>query len=286
MSKHPIRGGIYALISALFFASMGVFVKFAEEVPNETLVFFRNLICLAAVIPFIIHDKVSLKTTRFPLHFSRAVFGLVNIYCYFFTLRHLFLTNAIVLLNTIPLFIPLVILLWNRKKIPRLRTYALALGFLGILLILKPGARIVNVASLIGIGGAMAGAIGVVALRKLSKTDDTRLILFYYFLISVVVSFFPMIVAWQPIVSKEMWYIIGIIGLSAYGYQFCLTKAYKNVSASRAGALLYMAVIFGGFYDWLIWGSIPDYWTLIGCSLIAAGGIWTILDQNHSQRIE
>jgi len=276
------KGIFFAVLAALFLALMGFFVKRTPDVPNQTLVFFRNLFSLIVLLPFLFTKGFSFRTKHPMLHLSRAFFGLFGIYCLFYTLKKLELTHSIMLLNTVPLFIPLIVYFWLNFKIPKKRMLSLLVGFIGILFILKPDVGEVNAASLVGIVGAMSAAIALVSLRLLSKTEDPRLILFSFFSACVLISFVPMVIDWAPIPDLFSWMNIAFVGLSAVLYQYFITSAYKHIPATKAGCVLYICVLFSGILDWLYWGNLPDMWFVIGCLLIIGGGTWTLLDQSEA----
>ena len=278
---HHKKGFVTAILGAFFATLMVTFVKLSREVPNETLVFFRNVISLTLILPFFIRKKFTVKTKRIGMHAFRSIAGLGGIYCYFYAARNLPLTNAVLLANTFPLFIPLIILFWQKLKVSKKRIIALVIGFIGVVFILKPAKAFTEFASIIGLLGGICAAFAFTSVRQLTKTEDTRCILFYYFMACIVISFFPMVFVWKE-VNPIMWFYILLIGLCAVGYQYYITRASSYIPVSKVGCLMYSAVVFGGFFDWLIWDNFPDVWTVIGCALVIFGGIISLLDKSKA----
>lgn len=275
------KGFVYAFFAAFSNATMALFAKLAVDVNTETIVFFRNFICFLVVSCFVFRGKDFLKTNRYGLHLFRAVCGLASVYCYYYALKNLELVNAILLANTSALFIPLVVYVWLSTKIPKRRFLAIFIGFLGVLMILKPGiGGFINTASLIGLLSGLTIATAMVGVRQLTKTEPTEVIIFYFFFLATVVCFFPMLYAWEPI-NGEMWiYVIGT-GIAGTCFQFLLTKAYTYAPASKASCVLYLSVVFGGSYGYFIWGNIPDAWNVFGALLIIMGGMLALWDKKN-----
>ena len=153
-TDNPARGALLVTAAALMFASMGVLIRFAsQQLPNEQVVFLRNLFGLLILLPLLLSmaSAPSLRTQRPWLHVTRSLFGLAAMYCFFYALANLALADAVLLNFTAPLFIPFIALLWLRETVSRHVIAAIVIGFAGILLVLKPGIGLFNPASLIGL---------------------------------------------------------------------------------------------------------------------------------------
>jgi drug/metabolite transporter (DMT)-like permease len=207
-------GSLFGICAAFVYASMATVVKLAAEVNIETLVFFRNVISFVLLFFLLIRKKVTIKTKKLTLHFVRAIFGMLALYSYFFAVKLLPLANAILLANTTPLFIPFVVLIWLRQKIPKQRVYAICLGFFGVALILQPTLNFPLQASFIGIAAGFFASIALTVVRQLSRTEHTEAILFYFFLFAILISFFPMVIMWKNFDFSMWWYIL-VVGFLA-----------------------------------------------------------------------
>lgn len=273
---HEFKGFIYGILGAISYSVMAMFVKLSKDISNETLVFFRSLICFALIFPLIKHTKVSLKTNHFFYHLIRSLAGLVAIYCFYYASKNLVLVDSIILVNTSPLFMPLVILIGFRKKIPIKRIIAIFIGFLGVVLIIKPELSIINVPGIVGLGAGLFASIAYVTVSKLSQTEPTERIIFYFITISLIVSIFPMIYAWHSIESLIHWVYIFSIGLFAFLFQFFITKSYTYLPATKASPLGFLSIVVSGILGWLIWNTIPDVFTIVGMLLIIGSGFYII----------
>lgn len=280
MKEH--HGLFFAIGSAFLTALSAVFIRWTP-VPVMTILFFRFAICTLAVLPLLWRKKVVFTLPSLRKHTFRAVLGLISMWCYFYSVRHLSVMNAITLSNTAPLFLPLVIFFWLKKIVPKMRLLALFIGFLGVVVILRPSPDMQVAAALIGLTGGFCISLVQIGIRQLSKTESMETILAHYFVIAAVIVFFPMIYFWQPIEDLRLWGNLILIGLLSLGYQYCFTKSLTIAGATKVSAMNYLGVPFGGFLGWWIFNEEPSFWVLVGTSLIILGGIIAILSRQEAR---
>lgn len=274
--ENVLIGGGFIFLAATAYACMGAFVKLGGEIPDQQMVFFRNFICLCILLPWILLPKPKpLKTTLFSTHLIRAIAGLLNMYCFFYSIRSILLTDAMLLNNTMPLFVPLVVWLWQGEKIPMKLIPGLIVGFLGIVFILRPGIALFKPAALFALASGLFMSISMAGIRELGKLEPLYRILFYYFAISSLLSLFPLFWGWENH-STLLWLILCGIGVFAALYQYLLTKGYQYAAASKISPLIYFAVILSGIFDWIFWNNIPGIMSYIGVLLVILGAIWCV----------
>lgn len=266
------HGYFLGILAALAMAVSGTLIRAASTIPFETIIFFRFAISLFFVLPAIGSGRVVVHWNQIPKHFWRAMFGLISIYCYVYSVMHLPLVNALTLANTAPLFMPVVILIWLNLIVPRSRFFAILIGFVGILIILRPGPGFDLWANIIGLVGGIFIALAQVGVRQLSRNESTETILSYYFLISSFVSFFPMIYAWRPIHQLIAWVLLFFIGISSLAYQVLFTRALTHAPVTKVGTANYLSVVFSGLFGWWFFNEVPSLWVLVGVALIIGGG--------------
>jgi drug/metabolite transporter (DMT)-like permease len=271
------RGALYMVTSALLFAGMGLMVKLASHsLPNAVVVFIRSAISLAAMVPWMLRlGRGGLRTGHATEHVLRGVFGLAVMYCFFFALAHMRLADAVLLNYSVPLFIPVVESAWLGEPFPVRLWGPVLLGFLGIVVILRPGPGLFEPVALVGLSSALFAAIAQVGVRRLTRTEPVVRILFYFGLVSTVLSALPAWRRWRT-PSGGVWLILLAMGILATAGQFFLTRAYAQAPASRVGPFIYTAVMFAGLIDWLFFGKLPDAFSLAGTALVAAAGILTL----------
>jgi len=280
------QGICYGALAAFLNSLIAILIKLSATVPNETMVFIRFFIGFLILFPFYIRGKIKLTRIHFPKHLVRAVLGLCSIYFYYFALKRLPVANAISFANTMPLFTPFVILIWLKLLVSKWKFISAGIGFLGVLLMLNPSQFTFEPASFSGLGTGLCAAIVFVGIRQLSKVELIHVILFYYFSIATIISFFPCMYSWEPILEWKLWIYLICMGVLGMLFQFLLTLAFSMAPSSKAGLTVYLAVLFGGLWGWLIWGEVPTIVSSLGMGLIVLGGTMAMLDNTPSRELK
>jgi len=263
--------------SALFFAGMGVGVKVAgRSLPNAEVVFFRNALGLLMLLPLVARRGLrDLPTRHFKEHLVRGLAGLAAMYCFFYALAHMRLAEAVLLNYSLPLFMPVIERFWLKEPIPPGLWRSLVLGFAGVLLILKPGSGLFQPVALVGVSAALLGALAQVGVRRLTSTEPTTRIVFYFGMIATAVSAVPLPSVWMT-PPPELWLVLLAMGTAATLGQLFLTRAYAQAPAARVGPFIYAAVVFAALFDWVLWGKLPEPTSMAGAALVVAAGALTL----------
>ncbi|MCK9264071.1 MAG: DMT family transporter [Desulfomonilia bacterium] len=277
ISQKPAAGALNILGAALMFAMLGALVRLASStLPNEVVVFFRNIFALVFLMPILLYRRtgVSLHPPRsmVPLHLFRAATGLSAMYCYFYSLAHLKLAEAVLLSYTSPLFIPIIAFLWLREPMDRRVIRAVVIGFAGVLLILKPGVGIFQPVSLIALLAAVLASLAMVSIRRMSFSEPPGRIVFYYTLFSTLISAMPLSWAWQT-PGRPAFLVLLLVGVVAVAGQIFMTRGYSLAPASVVVPFIYAAVIFAAIIGWIFWDESLDALTAAGAVLICSAGV-------------
>ena len=276
-------GALYALGAAASFAMVGACIKTASAtMPNEMVVFMRNAVALVALLPWILRVRVrGLATRHLGGHLLRAGFGLAAMYCFFHALHHLHLAEAVLLNYSAPLFIPVIAWLWLREVPPLVILPVSVFGFCGIALIVDPAsAGLLRWPALIG---ALSGVLAapMVSIRRVSRTETTPRIVFYFSLLSTLISGVPLLWAWERPETSAFWVMVGAGVLALVG-QLCLTRAYSVAPAARVGAITYSSVVFAALLGWALWGETPSVQAMGGAVLVVAACILASWQQKRA----
>ena len=275
--QNVVHGALFILFSELMFASMGAAVKAASGLglPNEMLVFMRNMMGLFVIAPLLLrYGTAELRTPVYSLHLLRAVLGLSAMYCFFYVLGQLPLADGMLLKMTSPIFMPLIALLWLNERVSRLAVLAIPFGFIGVALVLKPGGDMSWIA-LLGVLGGLLAAVAKVTVRRLSRTESTTRIVFYFSLNATVISAVPLFWAWQ-LPTLEQWALLGLMGVMGTAGQLLLTRGYGIAPAAKVSPFTYFSVVFGAAYGYLFWGEVLDWLFVAGALLIAVAGVMAV----------
>jgi len=270
-------GAMYMIAAGLLFSCMAAIVRFlSASLPNEMVVFFRSVMGLIVLFPWLWHRGLhNLKTTHPRGHLIRGLAGLGAMYCYFYALGHLPLAEATLLNYSTPLFMPFIAWWWLREHMPARLWWAIGIGFGGISLILKPDVGTFSPVALIGLASGVLAAIAMVGVRRLSRTEPTSRIVFYFTLTCATGSAIPLIWAWQT-PPADLWLPLVAVGGLASAAQLLLTRAYSYAPAAQVGPFTYSTVVFAAMLGAVLFGDVLDASSIVGAVLVIIGGALTI----------
>ncbi len=277
MPNKVLQGALFILLGEALLAIMGAIIKhLSGELSTEVIVFYRNLFGLIMLLPIIYHHGHGiLKTNKIHLHLLRATVGLSAMYGFFYVLANMPLAEAFLVKLTSPLFMPILAALWLGEVIKARTFWAIGIGFLGVIFILRPGTDTFAPIALIGIGAAVLASAAKVTIRKMGSTEPSVRIVFYFGVISSLLSAIPLFWAWQwPQLHHWPW--IALMGLVGTLGQLSLTRAYSIANPGQIGPYVYSSVIYGATLGWVIWGESLLMSTIIGSSLIIFAGVWNL----------
>ncbi len=277
MPNKVIQGALLILLGEALLSIMGAIIKhLSMDLPTEVVVFYRNLFGLLMLLPVIAHGGLgTLKTQKLHLHFIRASVGLSAMYGFFYVIANMPLAEAFLVKLTTPLIMPIVAALWLGESITSKTRWAIFIGFLGVIFILRPGTEAFTPVALIGIGAAFLASIAKVAIRKMGSTEPSVRIVFYFGVISTLLSAIPLAWAWQ-VPEPHHWPWIALLGLMGTLGQLALTRAYRIAKPGQIGPYVYSSVLYGATLGWIFWGEHLLLSTIIGSLLIIVAGVWNL----------
>ncbi len=265
------RGALLMVVSALLFAGMAAGVRvISQELPNAPIVFFRHFLMLAFLAPWLLRGgRGALRTNDLRGHLVRSLAGVAAVACYFYAIARLPLADAVLLNQSIPLFVPLVERVWLGEPIPPKLWRVLLIGFAGLLLILRPGFGVFQPVALVGLASAALASVAQVGIRRLVRTEPVTRIVFYFGLIASLAAAPAAALTWRT-PSPATWAVIVLMCTVATIGQLTLTRAYVYAPAARIGPFLYSGPVFAGILDWLLWGRLPDVLFVAGAAVVVA----------------
>jgi len=276
-------GVLLAVLGYFFLALMNVFGKTLAELPVAILVFFQFFIgFIFSLLAGIRKGFSGLKTAHINLILVRTTSGLLNISAIFLSLRYIPLVDATVLQNTAPLFLPLILWIVFKKSVPKSIWIALGIGFIGVLLIVKPAVNSLNLGIFFGLAAGFLSAISIFSVSLLKRKGvSTNHISFYLFLIGSIATL-PFVIQNYKVIfilNLHQWGLLILLGFLTYVCQSILASAFARGSTHMLGALSYITVAFSGLLGWMIWQHMPDWISMIGICIVAFSGILAIVSE-------
>lgn len=247
----------------------------AYNFSNEpTITFFRFFSALAMLIPiYFISGKPSIKTKAPYLHLIRGTFGFLMFTLYTISLQYIPVENALALNSTYPLFIPLILFFVFKESISFKTVIGIIVGFIGVYIIINPSAKdYMSWAAILALVSALCSAASNVTIRTLRRTESSFSIVFYFFLIATVVSFFYMLLTDTQINIEAIWLLLGIAATSL-GSQQLLSYVLKFLHPNLVSSLMYSSIVFGFLFSWMFWGKAPTFLEILGTLIIICGTI-------------
>ena len=269
--------------SALSFSLMGVCVKqVGGRIPAAEVVFARAIISVALSWWLLRRAGISPWGKRRWLLIWRGAIGTAALLCVYAALAALPLASATVLQYLYPPFTALLAWLMLGERIGKRVVAAMALGWLGVLLVAQPGGSMALAWQpvLIAVAGALFTALAYVSVRSLGQSEHPLVIVFYFPLVALPLSL-PLVTL-DPVLPTpmEVLWLLGV-GLFTQLGQVYLTRSLMALPAARATAISYVQVVFAGGWGWLLFGEAIDAWTIAGAALVLAA---TLVSLSHRQR--
>jgi len=264
------------LTTAAFFcvALVGTLAKVSGQYTSTgVLLLFQNLICLLFVTPVALRSGLSsLRTDKIGLHILRAVTGTACWYALFFAITQIPLANATLLTYSAPLWMPLIAWFVTRQRVSGPTWAGAGLGFAGVVLVLQPQGQSFATGEMSALAGALFLAVAMMSVRWLGATEPLLRVLFYYFLLSTVMSVPITVFDWQPFPAEAWGWLIGL-GFAQLFSQILIVLAYRYASAEKVGPFIYSVIVFTALIDWLVWDHRPTLVTYLGMALVIGGGL-------------
>ncbi|MFZ0564630.1 MAG: DMT family transporter [Chlamydiales bacterium] len=274
-------GIFYMTLSATSFSFAYLFAKLAADEMNlALLIFLRFLIPFALIVLFYIWKKQSIKTPYLRVHALRAFFVMVSQYSIFYYLTKEPLMNAAMLLNTSPIFIPLLEWIFLNYRIPKSTWISIAIGVVGVFLILQPGISLITPFSFFGLLAGITQAASQVIYGINVRREPTELNLFYLYCFGTIFSLIPLpIIFWKYRsislffeLKPDLLLFLFLLSFANVANQYFRGEAYQQKKPSTLSVFLYLSVLISALFDWSIFGREPDLYSIIGAILIILGG--------------
>jgi len=273
-----------ALVSAgsLTLVVMATLVKhLGSELPAMEILFFRSAIGFLLVLPLFVRNPMEpLRTKRPGMHLVRGAIGAIGNACFFWTLTHMLLADAMALQFSRPLFmIPLAVLLLG-EVVGFRRTAVAAIGFAGILLYARPFTGGFEPDAFIGALGALAGALVVICIKRLATTEPTRVIMFYYAFWNALFALIPGVLFWvtPSLPQLALLTVIGFLGIAG---QSMITHGLSIGEATVLVPLDYSRIVYSAVLGYLLFNEIPGPWSFAGMALIVAASLYLVLTEKR-----
>lgn len=275
-----IRGIVWLSIGAFLFSITDVIVKLlGRKFDPMELALFRYGIGMIILTPiFLKMGLENLKTKKIGLHIIRMLLAMLAQVGIFITVINIPLADATAIFFSKPLFTTIIAVFLVSEIVSKRRWSATAIGFLGVIIMVRPGDGSMNLIALVGVAAALTFAIANVLIRVLSKTEPPNRILFYYHIGGIIVFTGPAIFVWQTPIGIEWVLLISVAVLTTIGMT-CFVRAFSIGEANAVGPIEYVRLIYAAIFGYFVFSEIPSLWTGVGAILIIASAIYIARDE-------
>lgn len=280
-----VRGILWMLFSAAIIAQMHVLVRaLSQELPTFEIVFFRNLVALLTLLPFLMRQERHLwKSQRPGLQALRGVVGICAMTAWFYSLGILPVADATALSFTAVLVTTLGAVLFLGEKVGPRRWAAIGVGFLGVLIIVRPGFGVMTWEALWVLLSTTLWASSLLIVKTLGRTDTPVTITFYASVYFTVFSFVPALLVWQWPSWPQMGMLV-VIGVTATMAHVALANALRLADAASVMPLDYTRLLWTAGVGWIAFAEFPDLWTWVGGTVIFAATVYITVRESRRKK--
>jgi drug/metabolite transporter (DMT)-like permease len=238
------------------------------------ITFARAIVVLILLMPFIykLGGLNFLKTKKPFLHFFRGLAGLIGNVMFFLAFQRLPVADVTVISQAVPIFSCILAIIFLGETIGWRRWTAITIGFLGVIIAINPSVNIA-VASLYALGGTLMWSTTIIFLRLLGSTEHPVKTVFYFMLVSVLITSIFQPFLWKEPSFEVILLIIGI-GIAAFLTQLLMTYALQKAPASIVSPFNYTGIVWAIIFDYIIWNAHPMFATIFGGIIITISGIY------------
>ena len=265
----------------LLFVSMDACAKYLTQSLHVLEVvwgryFFHLLILMILLAPRL---RSLMTTSHIRLQLSRSLLLLMTTACFFTGLGYIPMADASSIMLTSPIVVTALSMPILKEKVGLRRWASIMIGFIGALIIIRPGTGMMQPAALFPISAAILYGMFQISTRFLSHSEPVLTSLLYSALIGTIVTTLALPFFWQMPTSSE-WLIMISMGLLGGAGQFTLIKSLTIAPAATVAPFNYTNLIWATLFGFIIFGDLPDRWTITGAVIIVASGLY-IFHREH-----
>ena len=277
-SAHPMAGIVLMCVGVASLSVNDAIAKtLTESYSPLQILFLRNVIALPVTILIALSmgGTPALRSYRPAAHLVRGVLWVAATFLFFSSLRFLGLAEATALIFVAPVFITVLSALFLKDEIGWRRWLAVLFGFLGVLIVVRPGGASFQLAALLPVATALVYAVLMLSARWVDPRESVWTLLVYLTGAGALLGGLIVPLVWVPVEIGDLW-LFGAIAVFGTAGMTMMTQAFRLAPAVIVAPLDYTGLIWATFLGWLIWRESPDAMTWLGASIIIASGVFTI----------
>jgi drug/metabolite transporter (DMT)-like permease len=277
------RGILYMLAATLLFSVMGITARYvSERIHPFEVVFFRLSVGFVLLLPLVAsHGLRHFRTERFGLHLLRAVAHVVEMLIYFTGLVMIQYAQVQALTFTTPLFAALLAVMVLRERIHGRNVAALVIGFLGAMIVIRPGIVPLETGSLLILVSALGWAGVILIVKQLTQTDSSITITAWMIVLMSPMALIPALFVWVWPTWTELGWLV-LTGVAGTLGQLAVTQAFRVADTTTVLPFDFTKLIWAAMLGYLVFDEVPAIWTWIGGTAIFVCGLYVALRERRA----
>ncbi|MEX2453278.1 MAG: DMT family transporter [Rhodospirillaceae bacterium] len=284
-AHNPVVGILWMVAASLCFSASLTLVKALQDegVSVFQTVLFRQIFGLMIFTPLLVRGWPAIvKSDVRPRHFIRAATGFIGMSCTYYSFSLINLADSVALQFTLPFFTMLAAVWLLGEKIRRHRVIATAIGFIGVLVIVRPGFAEINHGIFFALAGTAFYAISDTNARYLARHDRLPAIMLYNFIFMLPLAAIPSAIWWVT-PSPDTWPQILAFVIAGVGAQFCLTKSFGAAEAGLVSPILFLRLPLVAAIGYIFFAQTTQLLTWVGAGVICAATLWMTREETRRQ---
>lgn len=271
----PVRAGLWMTAAAIaYVCSIAIGKHLAPEVPVVEIAFLRNACAIAFMLPWLLRaGPAALRTRRLGRHALRGLLSSLNVTLLFAAVSRIPIADMSAITFLQPVIGAAIAVVALGEAADRRRWLAIAAGFAGALVIVRPGFSELDAGIAFALGSAFAGAVVSVLIKTLVRTDPPDTIAAWLFITQTLILAVPTAFVWTT-PRAELWGFFLAIGLLSVILQRSYNRGMQAADVSIAMPFNFSRLVWAALLGWIAFGDFPDVWTWTGGAAIFAASLW------------
>ena len=285
-TDHPLRGILFVNLGLMIAACNFALIRFLEVSYSPVQVSFIRFVVMAGLVGgcmFVLGRRHLFVSKRYGYLLLVGVLAAATTLMFFFSLEPLGLDNATTLGYVGPIIVAALSGWFLGERVSAVRWAAILVGFLGVAIVMRPGAGLFNIWGFLALASAATYAVRVMVYRKLTETEDSLTILFYMSAIAALIHVPALPFVWT---STPFWELplLFLTGLLAGATQYLLIEAYRYAAANTVVVFDYMTILYIAIVSYIVFVEIPSWNLIAGAVLLIGGGLFIVWDESRQQK--
>ena len=286
MARTPRANAIgWMLVTGLFFVAVtGIVRHLGSDLPAVQAAFLRYVIGLGFMLPFLYRSlRVHLIPRRLGLHVLRGVVHAGGVMLWFFAMARIPIAEVTAIGFTAPLFTTIGAVLFLGEKLRARRIAAVIVGFLGTVIILRPGVEAIHVGALAQLAAAPLFACSFIVAKKLTETESGTVIVAWLSVFVTLALLLPALLVWRTPSAEELLWLTATAACATAGH-YTLTRAMYLAELTMLQPFMFLQLVWASLLGLVAFGEVPDVWTWVGGAVIVTAATYIAHRESLARR--